>query len=346
MLSIHDDAESQTESAAGGSIAGGYGRTLDLKLYDERLEKLESAVQSLQQATSDATKRVADMESGLYSLQEQVDDFDASQLQRYSRPQSATSHQSAVQTQSPRLQDPDNLLVITTQFPPQPADEQNAPLFPPNSLETRAPLEANSEAPPSPAPAPAKAVPATISVSHPPPSSSPATSPAQSLHSRRSSLMHFNSREVADKTRELFLDRPEERAAKEKQRAEELSQRVPLEDFLAVKAEAEATKKSLASSEILLKQLAVRVSGLEETCAPNAAITVLEGNTSKRIVGLEGRLRTLSSILSAKADSMTVDAVSASVEANAAGVLQLKDRLDSVLMADGEDKNASDYLGD
>lgn len=158
--------------------------------------------------------------------------------------------------------------------------------------------------------------------------------------------MHFNSREVTDKTREMFLDRPEERAAKEKMRAEELSQRVPLEDFLAVKVEAEATKKSLASSEILLKQLAVRVSGLEETCAPKAAITVLEGNTSKRIVGLEGRLRTLSSILSAKADSMTVDAVSASVEANAAGLLQLKDRLDSVLMADGEDKNASDYLGD
>ena len=142
----------------------------------------------------------------------------------------------------------------------------------------------------------------------------------------------------------MFLDRPEERALKEKKRAEELALQVPLQDFLAVKAEAEATKKALASAEILLKQLAVRVTSLEETCAPKAAITVLEGNTSKRIVGLEGRLRTLSSILSAKADSMTVDAVSASVEANAAGLMQLKDRLESVLQTDSDDKNASDYL--
>jgi len=93
-----------------------------------------------------------------------------------------------------------------------------------------------------------------------------------------------------------------------------------------------------------LKQLIVRVSALEETCAPKAAITVLEGNTSKRIVGLEGRLRTLSSILSAKADTMTVDAVSASVEANAAGLVQLKERLESILQTGGDDKDSSDYL--
>jgi hypothetical protein len=142
----------------------------------------------------------------------------------------------------------------------------------------------------------------------------------------------------------MFLDRPEDRALKEKRRAEELAQFVPIQEFLAVKAEAEATKKSLTIAEIALKQLVVRVASLEETCAPKAAITVLEGNTSKRIVGLEGRLRTLSSILSAKADSMTVDAVSASVEANAAGLMQMKDRLENVLQTDGDDKNASDSL--
>jgi hypothetical protein len=41
---------------------------------------------------------------------------------------------------------------------------------------------------------------------------------------------------------------------------------------------------------------------------------------------------------------MTVDAVSASVEANASGLTQLKDRLENLLQSDGDDKSANDHM--
>jgi hypothetical protein len=338
VLSLHDDASdamSQTESA-GGSIGDGLGGHFNHRMYEERLDKLQSRLEAMQQTASDAMDRVAHVESGFTSLQQRLHDVESEQ-QRHSDVLLTATHGPAAE-ESPRSQGSDVQIVVTSQVsdPVEAPGTHSAPL--PSAASSGA-LTSISEAPASPA-AVLKLV-GRSDVSSP--SQLVLDSPASSLQSRRASL-NLNSRDIAEKAREMFIDRPEERAAKEKKKAEELARRVPLEDFLAVKAEAEATKKALASAEIMLKQLTVRVSALEETSAPKAAITVLEGNTSKRIVGLEGRLRTLSSILSAKADSMTVDAVSASVEANAAGLLQLKDRLESVLQSDGDDKNASDYL--
>lgn len=346
VFSIQDDAldaMSQTESGCGGSVAGYTGYQFDHKMYEERLDKLQSLLEALQQTASDAMNRVADVENGFISVQQQLRIVEDEQL-RHNDLLSAAGHGHAFE-QSPRSQGSD-ILVVTSQA----LDTAEAPSTdpaPPQSAASSEALASISEAPASPSVAAATKLAAhsDISAGLSSPSQSASASPASTLQSRRGNFqLHLNSRDVLDKSREMFIDRPEERAAKEKKKAEKLAQRVPLEDFLAVKAEAEATKKALVSAEIMLKQLAVRVSALEETSAPKAAIAVLEGNTSKRIVGLEGRLRTLSSILSAKADSMTVDAVSASVEANAAGLLQLKDRLESVLQSDGDDKNASDYL--
>ena len=324
VLSLEDDAIIQNGN--GTSIIPAEVGSVDVKVFEQRLDTLQSLLEALQQTADTVINRVADVEDGLISVQDHLRDSEAA-WQRSSRPSSAHSHDFAIQTESPREQ---------PSSPPQNSDlAAQAPAVStalhvdtalPSSPVSKAPLNA-AGAPSSPAAAAAAA----------------AVSPASStFRNRRHSVL--DGKELGEKSREMFLERPEDRARKEKSRAEELAQRVPLEDFLAVKSEAEATKKALASAEISLKQLAVRVSALEETCAPKAAITVLEGNTSKRIVGLEGRLRTLSSILSAKSDSMTVDAVSASVELNAAGLVQLKERLESVLQTGGDDKDASDHL--
>jgi hypothetical protein len=305
---------------------------------------VQSALEALQQTTRDAVTRIADAELGVSSVQQRLLDVECVQLEHGRVLSEAAGHGAAAED-SPRSQGSD-VLVVTSQASDY--DSALSPAAAPKAaLETIAEARSSnaSDAPPSPAAASKVAARSDVSEGPSSPSPSVSASPASSIQSRRGSIpLNLNSRHILEKTREMFIDRPEERAAKEKMRAEDAAQRVPLEDFLAVKAEAEATKKALTAAEIALKQLAVRVAGLEETSAPKAAISVLEGNTSKRIVGLEGRLRTLSSILSAKADSMTVDAVSASVEANAAGLVQLKDRLENVLQTDGEDKNASDYL--
>jgi hypothetical protein len=318
-------------------------------VYEERLNGVQSNLETLQQMAGEAMSRVAHVENGLISMQDHLRCIEARhQMHSRSRPNSAASHDFGAQTDSPRSQHSDAAIAYQASDVIVPAENDvaapnatsaaslqvdvDAPVpFSPVAAVPKVSVNAMSEVPSSPVAAPSV-------------SASPASASASSLQNRRGSLnVNLHARDM-DKTRDMFLDRPEERALKEKRKAEELAQRVPLEDFLAVKAEAEATKKALSSAETLLKQLAVRVSALEETCAPKAAITVLEGNTSKRIVGLEGRLRTLSSILSAKADTMTVDAVSASVEANASGLTQLKDRLENLLQSDGDDKSANDHM--